>query len=258
MLASRNNPGEAHENGSVEAHDNHLKVGLDQALILRGSRDFAELAGWRRFVDELVARRNRRREAAVRIEMAALRPLPARRTTDFTEVVARVTKTGGFLVHQVFYSAPSQLIGKRLRVHVYDHRIEAFLGATHPRRRGRDDGLRVHCVNHRHVIHALRRKPQALAGSVYRDGLFPRSEYAEAWTALQAHRAAPAQLPASLAGAGCARRRRGLAGIPLPRHPWPNSSWLSAMPGASNVTSSSPSCPAARRLPPSTSRSCPG
>ena len=190
MLASRNNRGEAHENGSVEAHNNHLKVALDQALILRGSRDFADLASWRRFVDELVARRNRRREAALRIEMAALKPLPARRTTDFTEVIARVTKTGGFLVHQVFYSAPSQLIGQRLRVHVYDDRIEAFLGATHvvthPRRRGREDGLRVHCVNYRHVIHALRRKPQALAGSVYRDGLFPRSEYAEAWTALSA------------------------------------------------------------------------
>jgi hypothetical protein len=120
--------------------------------------------------------------------MAALKPLPVRRTTDFTEVVARVTRTGGFVVHQVFYSAPSQLIGQRLRVHVYDDRIEAFLGATHvvthPRHRSRKDGLRVHCVNYRHVIHALRRKPQALAGSVYRDGLFPRSEYTEAWTAL--------------------------------------------------------------------------
>lgn len=190
MLASRNNRGEAHENGSVEAHNNHLKVALDQALILRGSRDFADLVDWRRFVDELVARRNRRREAAVRIEMAALKPLPARRTTDFTDVIARVTKTGGFVVHQVFYSAPSQLIGQRLRVHAYDDRIEAFLGATHvfthPRRGGREDGLRVHCVNYRHVIHAPRRKPQALAGSVYRDGLFPRSEYAEAWTALSA------------------------------------------------------------------------
>jgi hypothetical protein len=190
MIASRNNPGEAHENGAVEAHNNHLKTALDQALILRGSRDFAELAAWRRFVDELVARRNRRREAALRTEMAALRPLPARRTTDFTEAVARVTRTGGFLVHSVFYSAPSQLIGKRLRVHVYDDRIEAFLGATHvvthPRRRGRRDGVRVHCVNYRHVIHALRRKPQALAGSVYREGLFPRSEYAEAWAALSA------------------------------------------------------------------------
>jgi len=188
MIASRNNPGEAHENGSIEAHNNHLKIALDQALILRGSRDFPDVTAWRRFVDELVARRNRRREAAVKIETKALQPLPARRTTDFTEVVARVTRTGGFLVHSVFYSAPSQLIGQRLRVHVYDDRIEAWLGATHivthPRLRGRDDGTRVHCVNYRHVIHTLRRKPQALAGSVYRDGLFPRTEYAQAWTRL--------------------------------------------------------------------------
>jgi hypothetical protein len=188
MLASRCNAGEPHENGAVESHNRHLKAALDQALILRGSRDFTDVADWRRFVDQLVARRNRRREDAVRIETATLRPLPARRTTDFTELVARVTRTGGFLVYSVFYSAPSRLIGHRLRVHVYDDRIEAFLGATpvvsHPRLRSRGDGVRLHRVDYRHVIHALRRKPQALAGSVYRDGLFPRTEYAAAWAAL--------------------------------------------------------------------------
>lgn len=188
LLASRCNPGEPHENGSVEAHNRHLKTALGQALILRGSRDFDDVADWRRFVDQLVARRNRRREDAVRIEAAALRPLPARRATDFTEVVARVTRTGGFLVNSVFYSAPSRLIGQRLRVHVYDDRIEAYLGATpvvaHPRLRSRGDGVRLHRVDYRHVIHALRRKPQALAGSVYRDGLFPRTEYAAAWASL--------------------------------------------------------------------------
>jgi hypothetical protein len=188
MAASRCNPGAAHENGAVESHNRHLKTALAQALILRGSCDFADLADWRRFVDQLVARRNRRRENAARIEAAALRPLPARRATDFTETVARVTRTGGFMVHNIFYSAPSRLIGQRLRVHVYDDRIEAWLGATHvvshPRLRGRGDGVRLHRVDYRHVIHALRRKPQALAGSVYRDGLFPRSEYAAAWAAL--------------------------------------------------------------------------
>ncbi len=188
MAASRNNPGEAHENGAVEAHNRHLKAALDQALILRGSRDFASLADWRQFVDQLVARRNRRREAVLRIEAAALNSLPARRTTDFTEVVVRVTRTGGFLVHGIFYSAPSRLIGQRLRVHVYDDRIEAWLGSTHvlghPRLRARQDGRRAHCIDYRHVIHALRRKPQALATSVYRNGIFPRSEYAAAWAAL--------------------------------------------------------------------------
>ena len=188
LLASRCNPGEPHENGSVESHNRHLKTALDQALILRSSRDFDDVADWRRFVDQLVARRNRRREDAVRIEAATLRPLPTRRTTDFTETVVRVTRTGGFLVHSVFYSAPSRLIGQRLRVHIHDDRIEAFLGSTrvvtHLRQRGGTAGVRVHQVDYRHVIHALRRKPQALAGSVYRDGLFPRTEYAAAWAAL--------------------------------------------------------------------------
>ena len=142
LIASRNNPGEAHENGAVESHHRHLKTALDQALILRGSRDFASLAEYRTFVDQLVARRNRRREAKVRAETAALRPPAASaHHTDFIEIVARVTRTGGFLVHGVFYSAPARLIGHRLRVHLHDDRVEAWLGATrvvtHPRRPAR-------------------------------------------------------------------------------------------------------------------------
>jgi hypothetical protein len=189
MEASRNNRGEAHENGAVESQNRHLKTAIDQALILRGNRDFACIEDYRRFVDMLVARRNRQRADAVQAERGHLRPLPQRRTTDFTEIVVPVTRTGGFLVKSIFYSAPSQLIGQRLRVHLYDDRIEAFLGSTlvvnHPRARGRGDGHRVHVINYHHVIHALRRKPQALWSSIYRDSLFPRTEYAEAWKVLQ-------------------------------------------------------------------------
>ena len=78
--------------------------------MLRGSRNFATIDDYRCFVDQFVARRNRRREEALRAEIAALRTLPPQRTTDFTELVARVTRTGGFLVNQVFYSAPARLI----------------------------------------------------------------------------------------------------------------------------------------------------
>jgi hypothetical protein len=42
----------------------------------------------------------------------------------------------------------------------------------------------VHVVDYRHVIHALRRKPQALMNLVYRDQLFPRAEFRKAWDAL--------------------------------------------------------------------------
>jgi hypothetical protein len=190
MAASRNNRGEAHENGAVESHNRHLKVAIGQALILRGSCDFETVGDYRLFVDELVARRNKHRGDALEIELKHLQPLPARRTADFTEIVVQVVRTGGFLVKQIFYSAPSRLIGQRLRVHIYDDRIEAYLGSSHvvshPRARGQGNGARIHVINYHHVIHALKRKPGALANSVYRDSLFPRTEYALVWRALQA------------------------------------------------------------------------
>jgi len=190
MEASRNNRGEAHENGAVESYNRHLKVAIEQALILRGSCDFETVGEYRCFVDELVARRNKHHGDALEIELKHLQPLPARRTADFTEIVVQVVRTGGFLEKQIFYSAPSRIIGQRLRVHIYDYRIEAYLRSnhvvSHPRTRGQKSGDRVHVINYHHVIHALKRKPGALENSIYRDSLFPRTEYVLVWRALQA------------------------------------------------------------------------
>jgi plasmid stability protein len=76
---------------------------------------------------------------------------------------------------------PSRLIGHRLRVRLYDDRLNLFIGATPllTLRRGRPAtaGKHGHVVDYRHVIHALRRKPMALLGLVYRDQLFPRDAY---------------------------------------------------------------------------------
>ena len=47
MRASRCNPGQSHENGSIESRHDSLKTALDQALRLRGSRCFDERGGVR-------------------------------------------------------------------------------------------------------------------------------------------------------------------------------------------------------------------
>ena len=90
----------------------------------------------------------------------------------------------------MFYSVPSRLIGHRLRVRLYDDRLDCFQGATHivTLRRGRSqaNGKHGHVVDYRHVIHSLRRKPMALLNLVYRDQLFPRRAYALAFDALLA------------------------------------------------------------------------
>ena len=46
--------GLAHENGAIESAHGHLKKAIEDALLLRGSRDFDDLSAWRRFVDEIV------------------------------------------------------------------------------------------------------------------------------------------------------------------------------------------------------------
>src|SRR6267154_1495206 len=191
MTPTRNNLGVAHENGSIESSHGHLKNVLRDELLLRGSRDFADLAAYRRFVDEAVGRRNARNRKRIEIERAALQPLPDRRTTDYEEARALVTSSGGFILRRVFYSVPSRLIGHRLNVHLYDDRLECFLGSTQllTLRRGRPpqgSGKHGHVVDYHHVIHALRKKPMALLNLVYRDQLFPRRAYVRAFEALLA------------------------------------------------------------------------
>ena len=191
MTPSRNNPGVAHENGAIESAHGHLKKVLGDELLLRGSRDFADLAAYRCFVDEVVGRRNARNRRRIEIERAALRPLPERRSTDYEEARVLVTSSGGFILRRVFYSVPSRLIGHRLNVRLYDDRLDCFLGSTRlvTLRRGRPpqgSGKHGHVVDYRHVIHALRRKPMALVNLVYRDQLFPRRAYARAFEALLA------------------------------------------------------------------------
>ena len=191
MTPSRNNRGVAHENGAIESAHGHLKKAVADELLLRGSRDFEDLAAYRRFVDEVVGRRNARNRKRIEIERAALKPLPDRRTADYEEARVLVTSSGGFILRRVFYSVPSRLIGHRLNVHLYDDRLECFLGSTHllTLRRGRPpqgSGKHGHVVDYHHVIHALRNKPMALLNLVYRDQLFPRRAFARAFDMLLA------------------------------------------------------------------------
>ena len=189
MEPSRNNAGIAHENGSIESAHGHLKQALEDALLLRGTRDFADLDVYREFVDRVVGRRNANLAKRIALEKEALAPLPQRRTADFEEKVIPVTSSGGFILRRVFYTVPSRLIGHRLRVRIWDDRLECFLGVTPVAtlRRGQpvSENKGGHVVDYRHVIHALRRKPMALLNLVYRDQLFPRPAYARAFEALR-------------------------------------------------------------------------
>jgi hypothetical protein len=156
---------------------------------LRGSADFDDLAAYRRVIDEIVGRRNARNAKRIDSERTALQSLPHRRTSDYEEVIVRVTSSGGFTKRKVFYTAPSRLIGHRLRVRLFDDRLDVFIGGTHlmtlPRGRAHANGKHDQVVDYRHVIHSLRRKPMALLNLVYRDRLFRRDAYRRTFARLR-------------------------------------------------------------------------
>ena len=100
------------------------------ALLLRGSSDFDDLAAYRCFIDEIVGRRNARhskgsRSSAPRSSRCRPREPPITRRRP-----CHVTSSSGFVLRKVFYTVPSRLIGHRLRVRLYDDRLECFLGGT--------------------------------------------------------------------------------------------------------------------------------
>jgi transposase InsO family protein len=181
MEPTRNNRGVAHENGAIESPHGHLKHSIRDALLMRGTMDFADLIAYRSFLDEIIGRKNARNRSRIDAERAVLQPLPHTRTADYEQALVYVTSSGGFVLKNVFYTVPSRLIRHRLRAHLFDDRVELFVGGSRVLslvrgRRGRD-GKRGHVVDYRHVIHALRRKPMALLNLVYRDQLWPRQAY---------------------------------------------------------------------------------
>jgi hypothetical protein len=189
MAGTRNNRGLGHENGSVESSHRFLKQAIEQALLLRGHRAFDDRAAYESFVRDVVMRRNRRNAAAFRIEREHLLDLPERRTTDFVEEEARVTRCGTFTVRAILYSAPSRLIGQRLKVRLYSDRLECYLSGAPVLSLAR--GVRSpingrgRVIDYRHFIEALKRKPQAFKGLVFRDALFPREAYRRMWEQLE-------------------------------------------------------------------------
>ncbi|CAD6524599.1 hypothetical protein LMG28140_01648 [Paraburkholderia metrosideri] len=134
----------------------------------------------------VVMRRNRRNAAAFQVERTYLMDLPEHRT-DFVEDEGCVTRSGTFTVDNSLYSAPSRLIGHRLKVRLYSDRLDCYLSGAlvHSTARVRSTSAgRGRAINYRHFIESLKRKPQAFRGLVFRDDLFPREAYHRTWERL--------------------------------------------------------------------------
>jgi len=180
---SKNNAGVSHENGSVEKSHDLLKNALDQALRLRGSREFSSVAEYEKFIRRVLDQRNKGRKQRLVEEMAVMKQLPKADWNDPKEVRPTVTSFSTISVDKVVYSVPSRLIGRELKALAYPEVVRVFLGDTLVQEMPRlAPGSRK--INYRHVIAHLVRKPGAFANYQYREELFPSVVFRQAYDAL--------------------------------------------------------------------------
>ena len=185
MTPTLNNTGIAHENGDVEQSHYRFKQAVDQAVRVRGSRDFPTRADYEQFLDTLVRQRNATRRARFEVERSTLHPLPAAQLSPCRELRVRVSRFSTVTVLGKVYSVPSRLIGMEILVRVRAEQVQIYRGTRLLLSMPRLVGDQKHAINYRHLIWSLARKPGAFAQYRYRDDLFPSLAFRTAYDHLR-------------------------------------------------------------------------
>lgn len=175
---------EPHENGDVESANGAFKNRLDQALMLRGSRDFESEEALDLFLWEVERRANEPRQARLREELARMRRLETALLPEYVDEVVPVSKYSTIQCDRRAYSVPSRMIGERVKTRRFEMTVEVWFGGALQLSMPRLTGERLHAIDYRHVIDSLIRKPHAFARYKYREDLFPSLVFRKAYDRL--------------------------------------------------------------------------
>ncbi len=177
--------GKANENGDIEQRHFRFKNALDQALMLRGSRDFSSRNEYRSYLDQLFKQLNAGRQSRLTEEMKVIKPLPVRRLNDCKRQRVKVGPSSTIHVQHNVYSVPSRLIGERVDVKIYAEYLEIWYAQKQIETIPRLKGEYKHAIEYRHVIDWLVRKPGAFENYRYHADLFPTSRFRMAYDYLK-------------------------------------------------------------------------
>ena len=185
MEGQKTQPGKAHENGDVEQSHNRFKRAMDQALMLRGSRDFVDRGAYEGFLRQTLRERNAGRQARMAEELQVLRSLPAGRLEDAKRFHPTVGPSSTIRVQHNVYSVHSRLIREKVEVRLYADHLDVWYGQKMIERLPRLRGEEKHRIDYRHIIEWLVRKPGAFADYRYKSDLFPTSRFRIAYDVLK-------------------------------------------------------------------------
>jgi hypothetical protein len=186
FISAKTQPHCPQENGDVEQRHFRFKTAVDQALMLRGSRDFTDRGRYEEFLGTLFDQLNAGRRDRHGEEVKILRSLPARRQGDYRRIECTVGQASTIRVLKNSYSVHSRLIGETVWVRIYAEYLEVWYGQGKVDRLPRLRGENGHCIQYRHIIDWLVRKPGAFEHYQYKNDLFPSSQFRMAYDQLRA------------------------------------------------------------------------
>lgn len=185
LTGRKTNPASPNENGDVEQRNHRFKRAVDQALMLRGSRDFCTRKEYELFLDGLFSQLNSNRHDRFKEELTALRPLPVKQLPACSKLKVGVGPSSTIRVKHNVYSVHSRLIREQVTVRLYTEHMEIWHGQSHIENIPRLRGSGNHHIQYRHIIDWLVRKPGAFENYRYRSDLFPTSRFRMAYDELK-------------------------------------------------------------------------
>lgn len=172
-------------NADVEASNGALKRRLNQHLEFRGSRDFESRKDYEAFIFAVLEKANRLRSKRVKEELAVMKALPLSRFPLYTETEQKVREGSTIRIKKNVYTVPSRLVGERVTVRVYEDKLHVVYAGKRQLEIERLKGNGGQCINYRHIICSLVKKPAAFANYRYRQELFPTLIFRKAYDCLQ-------------------------------------------------------------------------
>ena len=185
LTGQRIQAGQANENGDVEQGHHRFKRAVEQALLLRGSHDFADRGAYVAFLHQLLARRNAGRRERFAEERSSLSGLPSQRLDGGKRLLVRVGPSSTIRVQHNVYSVHSRLMGEQVEVRLGAETLEVWYAQRRVEVMPRLRGEKKHRIEYRHIIDWLVKKPGAFENYRYREDLYPTSRFRVAADALQ-------------------------------------------------------------------------
>ena len=173
------------ENGDVEQRHYRFKKAVEQALILRGSSDFADREAYGLFLNKLLRQLTAGRQERLGEELKVLGRLPLRRLEASKRLRVKVGSGSTIRVNHNVYSVDSRLIRETVEVRLYAEHLEVWYGQRQIEKIPRLLGASKHRIQYRHIIDWLVRKPGAFENYRYREDLFPTHRFRMAYDELK-------------------------------------------------------------------------